>query len=79
MKFGTYFFQFFFIIPPLLSCEGKTPEDFDREFNQKYNACFERAKLKCDSATIPDKQMHHLNSLPSTSKLVLIINRLDLT
>ena len=35
MRFGTYFFQLFFIIPLLLSCEGKTPEDFDREFNQK--------------------------------------------
>tara|TARA_Y100000590_G_scaffold15983_1_gene19356 strand:+ start:133 stop:366 length:234 start_codon:yes stop_codon:yes gene_type:complete len=49
MRFGTYFFQLFFIIPLLLSCEGKTPEDFDREFNQKYKACFERAKLRCDS------------------------------
>lgn len=49
MRFGTYFF-YLFIIPLLLSCEGKTPEDFDREFNQKYNACFERAKLRCDSS-----------------------------
>ena len=43
------FFQLFFIIPLLLSCEGKTPEDFDREFNEKYNACVDRAKLRCDS------------------------------
>ena len=50
MRFGTYFFHLFFIISLLLSCEGKTPEDFDREFNQKYNACFERAKLRCDSS-----------------------------
>ena len=49
MRFGTYFFQLFFIIPLLLSCEGKTPEDFDREFNEKYNACVDRAKLRCDS------------------------------
>ena len=49
MRFGTYFFQIFFIIPLLLSCEGKTPEDFDREFNEKYNACVDRAKLRCDS------------------------------
>ena len=49
MRFGTYFFQLFFIIPLLLSCEGKTPEDFDREFNEKYNACVDRAKQRCDS------------------------------
>jgi len=49
MRFGTYLFQLFFIIPLLLSCEGKTPEDFDREFNEKYDACYERAKLRCDS------------------------------
>lgn len=49
MRFGTYFFQLFFIIPLLVSCEGKTPEDFDREFNEKYNACVDRAKLRCDS------------------------------
>ena len=49
MRCGTYFFQLFFIIPLLLSCEGKTPEDFDREFNEKYNACVDRAKLRCDS------------------------------
>ena len=54
MRLGTYIFQLFLIIPLLMSCEGQTPEDFDREFNQKYNACFERAKLRCDSSM--DKQ-----------------------
>jgi len=31
----------------LLGCEGRTPEEFDNEFEKKFDECFERAKLRC--------------------------------
>ena len=33
----------------LLGCEGQTPEEFDNEFEIKFDQCFERAKLRCDN------------------------------
>ena len=33
----------------LLGCEGKTPEEFNNEFEIKFNQCFERAKLRCEN------------------------------
>ena len=49
MRLYAYFLQTLLITLLLLSCEGKSPEDFDREFNEKYNACVDRARLRCDS------------------------------
>ena len=36
----------------LLSCEGRTPEEFDNEFEIKFDQCFERAKLRCDNLSL---------------------------
>mgnify|MGYP001162240351 FL=1 len=33
----------------LLGCEGRTPEEFDNEFEIKFDECFERAKLRCEN------------------------------
>ena len=33
----------------LLSCEGRTPEEFDNEFEIKFDQCFARAKLRCEN------------------------------
>ncbi len=33
----------------LLGCEGQTPEEYNNEFETKFDQCFERAKLRCEN------------------------------
>ena len=33
----------------LLSCNGKTPEEYDTAFEVEFNACVNRAKTKCEN------------------------------
>ncbi|MBT5542007.1 MAG: hypothetical protein HOH08_03350 [Gammaproteobacteria bacterium] len=33
----------------LISCEGQTPEEFNQNFQTKFNDCVERAKNRCDN------------------------------
>jgi len=33
----------------LLSCNGKTPEEYDTAFEVEFNACVNRARSKCEN------------------------------
>jgi hypothetical protein len=33
----------------LLSCNGKTPEEYETAFEYEFNACVERARSKCEN------------------------------
>ena len=47
-KFLIVIFLFFIGYYFLMGSSTQTPEEFDKEFIEKYDACVERAKNRCD-------------------------------
>ena len=47
-KLLIFIFLFFIGYYFLMGSSTQTPEEFDREFIEKYDACVERAKNRCD-------------------------------
>jgi len=47
-KLLIFIFLFFIGYYFLMGSSTQTPEEFDKEFTEKYDACVERAKNRCD-------------------------------
>ena len=47
-KLLIFIFLFFIGYYFLMGSSSQTPEEFDKEFIEKYDACVERAKNRCD-------------------------------